>query len=216
MRFFSNDSLFGRIFGTLGDIITVNLLFVVCSLPLVTIGAAWTAACYTLIRKHRMADASIVQPFFASFRANLKQSTLAWLGMLVIGWILLTDIRIFAPNGPYPVLPVYILFLLLACIGAFTALFLFPVIACFENSLKKLIVEAFLFACGKPHVAVLMLFIAAVPVMLSLSSAVVFWAVLILWVFLGFGAIAWLHSLLLASVFRPYLSPIEDMESQDA
>lgn len=215
MRFFSNDSLFGRIFGTLGDIITVNLLFVLCSLPVVTLGAAWTAASHVLIRKRRMPDSAIIRPFFHAFRSNWRQSTIAWLGTLLLGFILITDIRIFAADGPWPCLPLYILFLLLTCAWALTTLFLFPVIACFDNTLKQLALQAFFFAAGKPHISLLLALTAALPVGLTLWSAAVFWSVLIVWVFMGFSVIAWLHSLLLARVFAPYLPEIETDDPQE-
>lgn len=115
----------------------------------------------------------------------------------------------------WPCLPLYILFLLLTCAWALTTLFLFPVIACFDNTLKQLVLQAFFFAAGKPHISLLLALTAALPVGLTLWSAAVFWSVLIVWVFMGFGLIAWLHSLLLARVFAPYLPQIETDDPQE-
>ena len=58
-EFFGNDSLFGRIFGTLGNMITVNLLFIVCSIPVITFGASFTSMYYALLRNLKYGDSSL-------------------------------------------------------------------------------------------------------------------------------------------------------------
>ena len=45
-----------------------------------------------------------------------------------------------------PFVPMYYLFLIIGVIGLFTALYLFPVIAAFENSLLNLCMQSFFLA----------------------------------------------------------------------
>ena len=77
-KFFGNDSLFGRIFGTLGNMIVVNFLFILCSIPIITFGASFTSMYYALLRNIKYGDSSLTRDFFSSFRQNFKQSTLSW------------------------------------------------------------------------------------------------------------------------------------------
>ena len=70
-KFFGNDTLFGRFFGQAGNVITMNLLFLVCSLPIVTLGTAYTSMYYALMRSLRYGDTSLIRDFFHSFRQNI-------------------------------------------------------------------------------------------------------------------------------------------------
>ncbi len=47
MNIFNSDGWFARIFGTIGDIIVVNILFIICSIPIFTMGASMSAMYYT-------------------------------------------------------------------------------------------------------------------------------------------------------------------------
>ena len=95
-EFFGNDSLFGRIFGTLGNMITVNLLFIVCSIPVITFGASFTSMYYALLRNLKYGDSSLIRDFFSSFRQNFRQSTLSWLISVIFMIVFSADIGMFA------------------------------------------------------------------------------------------------------------------------
>ena len=69
-KFFGNDSLFGRIFGTLGDMIVVNFLFILCSIPVVTLGASFTSMYYALLRNLKYGDSSLFRDSKASGRIS--------------------------------------------------------------------------------------------------------------------------------------------------
>ena len=56
------------------DLIVINLLFILCSIPIVTIGASATAMHYTL-RRWREGQGSLAKDFFRSFRLNFRQAT---------------------------------------------------------------------------------------------------------------------------------------------
>lgn len=66
-----------------GDLLLVNLLFVVCSLPVVTIGASATAMYYVLGRIRRQ-EGTVTKDFFRSFRENFRQATLYWGALLLV------------------------------------------------------------------------------------------------------------------------------------
>ena len=137
-KFFGNDSLFGRIFGTLGDMITVNILFLLCSIPVITFGAAFTSMYYALLRNLKYGDSSLTRDFFSSFRQNFKQSTASWIISIIFIIVFSADVGMFGPNGVYPMTAIYYLIVVLAIIVMITAMFVFPVIAAFQNTLKNL------------------------------------------------------------------------------
>ncbi len=76
--------LFGFI-SRLGDMVVLNLLMLVFSIPLITIGASLTAGYYAAIRSIR-GEGNVLRDFWQSFRENLRQAVLIWmLFLLIIG-----------------------------------------------------------------------------------------------------------------------------------
>lgn len=83
---FSNDGVFARVMNRLWDLILISILWVVCSIPVFTAGAASTAAYYAMAKSVRHQAGGIISEFFSSFRSNFKQSTVF---TLVYGFLLL-------------------------------------------------------------------------------------------------------------------------------
>lgn len=207
-KFFGNDSLFGRIFGALGNMITVNLLFLLCSIPVITFGAAFTSMYYALLRNLKYGDSSLIRDFFSSFRQNFRQSTLSWIISVVFIIVFTADIGMFGPNGVYPVTAIYYLIIVLAVIVMITAMFVFPVIATFKNTLKNLWIQSFFLAAKNIPIALTVLVLNIVPLYLSLTSPSpqIFCTALFIWIIAGFGAVAWINTFLFYRIFSPYLA----------
>ena len=206
-KFFGNDTLFGRFFGQAGNVITMNILFIICSLPIITLGTAYTSMYYALMRSLRYGDTSLIRDFFHSFRKNFRQSALSWLAVLVLTVIFSADIGMFGPRGIYPFLPFYYLFLVLIIIAAITFMFACPVIAAFENTLKNLWIQSFFLAARNLPSALAILILNVVPLYVSLTTPVpqLFGIALFFWIVGGFGFIAWVNTFLFYRIFKPYL-----------
>lgn len=89
---FRPDSLFSRFMNTLADILLTGILWLVCCIPLITIGAASTAAYYTMAKCVRHKTGYIHKEYFHSFKANFKQATLLHLPILIAEVILAMDL----------------------------------------------------------------------------------------------------------------------------
>ncbi len=92
-KLFSLDNPFWRSLNTVADMLILNLLYVVCCLPVITVGAA-TSALYAVSMKlaDKDEDVYVTRCFFQSFASNFKQATLIWLIFLGIGVFLLYDL----------------------------------------------------------------------------------------------------------------------------
>ena len=92
MGFFSYDSKFGQLLDKFFNSCYLNLLWLVCSLPLFTVGASTTALYYVTLKIARGGEeTSVTRMFFRSFRENFRQSTVLWLILLVVGLLLAGD-----------------------------------------------------------------------------------------------------------------------------
>ena len=132
-----------RALNKLTDLLVLNLLFLVCCLPVVTAGAALTAMYAVSLRSVRYGDGYVVRTVFASFKENLKQSTAAWLICLAIGALAFIDLRFFGQIelGGFSrymklIVLAILIFVWMVCI------WLFPLIAKMRDSLKTQIANA--------------------------------------------------------------------------
>ena len=69
----------------------LNILWFVCCIPIVTIGASTTALFYVTLKMSKNEEGNITESFFRSFKANLKQGTKIWMVLLFLGIILGID-----------------------------------------------------------------------------------------------------------------------------
>ena len=92
MGFFSYDSKFGQLLDKVFKSCYLNLLWLVCSLPIFTIGVSTTALYYVTLKIAKGEDtSSVTRMFFHSFRENFRQATVLWLILLAIGLLLAGD-----------------------------------------------------------------------------------------------------------------------------
>ena len=72
-RFFSMDNKFFQAMGRIADLLILNLVFLVCCIPVVTIGPALTALHYVTLKMARNEESYIIRSFFKSFKQNFRQ-----------------------------------------------------------------------------------------------------------------------------------------------
>ena len=81
------------------DVVWLGLLWLVCSLPVLTLGAASTALYYAMVKSVRHERGHATKEFFRAFRMNFRQATALWLiclGVLAVG---LADVYAFSQMG---------------------------------------------------------------------------------------------------------------------
>lgn len=88
---FDQDNMFFTIMGVLFDLIILNVLTLLCCIPIVTAGASFTAMHNVLWHMVRHEETYVSRQFFDSFKRNLKQSLLPWLAFLLAAAVLTVD-----------------------------------------------------------------------------------------------------------------------------
>ena len=94
MNLFSYDSAFSRFLYFVADVVTLHILWILYSLPLITIGASTTALYYSCMKRIRTGEGYVSQNFRKAFRQNFRQSTILWLGLAAVSLLFFLDIRI--------------------------------------------------------------------------------------------------------------------------
>ena len=93
-RLFDMDNKFFRFMGRLADLCILNVLCILCCIPVVTAGASITAMFYVTMKMVRNEEAYIARSFFKSFKENFRQATVINIIMLVIAGVLYVDFRV--------------------------------------------------------------------------------------------------------------------------
>ena len=89
----SIDNPFFRLMGAIGDLVVLNILWLLCCLPVVTAGAS-TLALFAIVHKIAAGeDYRTAAGFFNAFRRDFKQATALWLVVLAAGIAALAGLR---------------------------------------------------------------------------------------------------------------------------
>lgn len=151
MKFLSYDSKFSQWMLRFCYCCWLNLLWFVCSLPVVTLGASTTALYYVTLKLARDEEGNVTAMFFRAFRDNFKQATVLWLIMLGAGAFLGVDGYILAhlrqsSQGPAAVLWTVLLAAVIAAAVFYVILllYLFPLVASVKNTNRAMLKNSFL------------------------------------------------------------------------
>ena len=205
---FSYDGIFNRMVSRIIDCILLSFLWLLVSIPVVTMGAATTAMYYTVHKIFREEEGYLLRSFWRSFKMNFRQSTLVWLGFLVF-------YLVFGLNAYYgyaffanDVLPMGMLIVIgvVAAIVMAWSCYVFPYIARFKDTSKTVRKNCVYLLVRHPLRSLALLVIllgcivlvAGVPFGLAFAPAV--------------GA--WATNGILEPVFRLYI-PKEDQEEEN-
>ena len=137
-KLFNMDNKFFTVMGRVADLIMLNVVCLICCLPIVTIGASLTALHYVTLKMARNEESYIIRSFFKSFKQNFKQATIINLIMLVIAAILYMDLNIVPNLGGTMSQVLYILFIAFGIIYLMVFLYIYPVLAKFYNYKKHI------------------------------------------------------------------------------
>lgn len=205
MRFLSYDSKFGQLLLKLANSCCLNVLWFICCLPVVTIGASTTALYYASFKIAKNEGSFVTTMFFRSFKRNFKQATLLWLVMLATGIFLGLDGWIVAhlratATGSMAILWTLLLAAIIAggILYAIVLMYVFPLLSIADNTNAAMIKNAFLIGT---HYLFCTLLVFAVHYVMFFLVVNVFTPLIIF----GEGLCAVISAHLLLKVFAPYV-----------
>lgn len=143
-RFFNMDNKFFVFMGRIADLCMLNILCIVCCIPVITAGASLTALYYVTMKMVRNEESYIFRSFFKSFKQNFKQATVINLIMLAAAALLYLDTRIAKAMADPMGKILAMIFALFTMIYLIILLYLYPVLAKFYNSIKNTFKNALL------------------------------------------------------------------------
>ena len=200
MNLFDLDSPFMHTLNKMFDLVILNIIAVVCSLPVVTIGAA-TTALYTAIDASQKEEGNLLRVYFSSFRANFKQATLLWLILMVLGTVTGYSLLVSLVSEK-----VDFGMLIAAAVGfclwmMFTA-WTFPLQAKFENKVLRTLRNAVVLSVGYLLRSIVMALLIMLPWLMLAFAPGLFLQIMPVWMLAWFSLAAWINWKLLKKPFR--------------
>lgn len=209
---FKLDSPLMNFLNKVADVMILNFLVILGCIPIFTAGASLTAGYYVAFKMVKNEEGYITKGYFKSFKNNFKQSTIMWLIMLVVAFVLYADYKIMSESGIEFGQWMQIAIMAAAIIIIIGIVFVFPMQARFSNTVKNTIKNAYLMGLSHLPSAVLIIASFFVPV-------VIFYIIpqsLPALVLLAVGLLIYLQSMLFLKIFRPYEERILAREAEEA
>lgn len=197
-KFFNPEHPINHFFSKVFCILYLNILWLICSLPIVTIGPATTALYYTMLKIVSGDDSSTTSYFFHAFRRNFRQGTILGIASVLTGLLLFYDLLyyVIAPGSIQSVMQVVQIFIIIFYLMIVT--WLFSVLAKFDNTIFKIIQSSFYLAFRYAGYSVIM-----VVSEISLLFIMFFYVPLLaLW---GMGLIVFINCICFHNIFSRYI-----------
>ena len=173
----------------------LNILWIVCCIPIVTAGASTTALYHMTLKMAKNEEGHLTSGFFQAFKENFRQSTVVWLILLALGILLGVDGYVFFhmrfENAFWAVETAVFIVLLVGY--AIILLWVFPIMARFENTAFRTIKNALM-------VGMRFLFCTALAAAIHFAMLVVIINVFLPVIVFGEGTCAFLCSFLMNNV----------------
>ena len=216
--FLNLESPFMRFLSKVGDFMILNIMFLICCLPIVTIGASFTALYDVLTRMDTKKEVPAVSGFIKSFKSNFKQSTIIWLISLAVMAFLIFDIYLFIakfPGGYHKMFVFIVVYVVLLAICFIATGYAFVIQARFDNPVKRTIK----LAIGMTILSLIPngIFTGAttlLPVYLFLQFPSVFFYLFPLWFLGGYTLIEYINSKIYMKVLGKYAPELKDEEEE--
>lgn len=205
MKLLSIDSPLMRFFSKVADIMLINLLFILFSLPIVTVGASLTAM-YSCFLSTGENESITIKRFWTSFKSNLRKSTVIFLCTLPIYALVVYEALVYLTGMPEHNVLNAVMYCFPFILITFLSSFTYPLQAKFENTVRNTIKNSVILAITHCPAAVIITSANLIfPIMLLLCTNL-FIKTAIIWIFLGFAAISCMNSFFISRIFSLYIT----------
>lgn len=208
------DSPFMQKMTLVTNLLILNILWILCSIPIFTIGAS-TSAMYSVLFAYRRKETdSVLKPFFVAFKRAFVKGTICWVILLALIVALGYDVILLiygAELDLFLCIPVILVGLLVIIVGAY----FFPQLALFDNRPVAMVKNCFLLFILYPLQSIAVVILTLFPLILFLFIPQLFWFTFLLWVLIGISLLGYINTFLLLMIFKKYMPKDEPETTQD-
>lgn len=200
---FTPDSKFFVLCAKLVDLTKINLLWLLCCLPVVTAGAS-TTAMLSCLYAFREGEPCGGKTFFSAFRKFFSTATAAWLLIAFLGAMLVLDYILVAymtfPGRMAVIVLIFFLLFVLALVSGMV----FPLLCQFPGKLKDLVINAVLLSIANLPKMLLVTAMNLLPLLLFLLLPKLFIMIGFVFILCGFALMGLYDITVLEKIFAQF------------
>lgn len=180
----------------IGELVVLNIIWLFCSIPIVTIGAS-TAALYKVELNALAKKGQPIRDFWKYFRSNFRQATILWIILLFFGLVLIFDwYFLFQIRASMAQMVGYILMVVVSVVYMFILTFAFPLQANFESRIPSILKNALLISFSNPLGSVALAAFSAIPALL-----IVFTSSGVCWLLVDISVVVSVNAMIFDKIF---------------
>lgn len=220
-NFFNPDNPVTRFLSLLCDLIMLNILFIITSIPLFTIGCSISSLYNVTLKIIRKENPTIIKSYFKAFKSNFKQATIIWIPSAILLLFFFAEIRIIYTviDPKYTNLQIPVLVMIYALVSVLV--YAFPMLSLYNNTTKQILKNSLLLSIGNfpTTIFVAVIYFGLYKITDISSKALV--TEFSIFLFCGFAVLAYFISIYLDRIFtKCEMGPsdetaVEDNESED-
>lgn len=213
-RIFDMNNPVWSTIGKLVDVFVLHFLWLICCIPIVTIGPSTIALYYSLMKTVKDENPHYVKTFFRAFKENLRQGMIMGVILTVMGGLMAYAFVFYSragnTQGNYYWQILKIMTIVFSVIYVFILQYAFALMARFENTILQTLKNAFFMSIKNLGWTVLML------VVLVLPYIVIYYTNFIPLFSIAYGLVVFVDSYILNKIFEPYIKALTgDTEEKD-
>lgn len=214
---FNIDGPLMRTLSRIADLVVLNILWMLFSLPIVTIGPSCVALYYVILKMHKNEENNVAKMFIKEFRQDFLKKLIAGLIIIVAGVILFADVHVvtkfmngadgIAANG-LTNMALKVFMGILVIIYTFMASLTFPLMAQFDNTVKQTIINSILIGVRFIYLVIPAAIILCAPVILFIFRTDIFVKTFMIWIMLGGSGLAFISTYFYKICFKHYIKDV--------
>lgn len=194
----------------IANFIILSVLWLLCCIPVITIGASTSALYYVTLKMVRGEISGVAGPFFKALKANLRAGIVFSLLFGVMGAVLYLDYTVMLQQTGTLGTVFRVIFMVLGFFSLITMFYTFPLQAQFVNTVRGTLKNAFYFSIGNIRTTLVVLAFHAIPLLLIFLPLQTLFKILPLVFLILPGLIAYLCSVQFMKIFKPLMENIEE------
>lgn len=199
-NFFNLESPLMVFLSNLTDVVLLNVICLICCIPIVTIGPSITALHYVTLKIVKEEEGNVIKNFFKSFKENFKQSFIVGIVFLIITLVFVLDFKILKEAGLEENKILVMVIAAIYMFVCFTVMYIFPLLSRFENTLKQTVKNAVFMSILHIFKTIPMAIIYAIPLIL----APLHYNLLLVFILVGLSGPAYINGFIWKSIFKKY------------
>ncbi len=206
-KIFSYDSKFFEVLERTANIVVLNFLIIIFSIPIITIGPTLSASYSVALKMANGEDPKVFSEFIKRFKQDFKISTVVWMLLILLGIVLSVDFYFSNMISNKTISDMFrFIFTIASVILMFIFTYVFALISKFDNTVKNTLKNSILISIQNLPYTIIMVIVNLLPIITMFLFTNQWANIILFYMVIGFGVILCVNSIFLNKILDKYVS----------